>query len=148
MKAHPRDFGFTHGFDVVFDAAGVPSIDNIKACAREWSDVVYVALLEDGRALKVGVSGRGALWRWSGIVKVMDTRRWPLGRPHEQNHGKKLRESCKEANFSVWIKQPIQVAIPYAAAFTDELFSARHAEEVFLDRYYDPLFGSKLGARL
>jgi len=136
--------GFVLGLTIVFNSDGAPIISDVTPEAIAHTDVVYVAMLPSGKALKVGVSKKGARSRWAGILSVMDITRWPKLKPNQQNDGRRLLLHAAGTEFTVWVKPSLQILIPYAAHLMDQTVSARHAEEIFLDRYYQPLFGQRL----
>lgn len=115
--------------------------------ARVRTPVVYVALTGNDVALKVGVSRHGLLWRWKGILGVMDLRNRPNLRPNEVVDGESLAKLTAGKQIEVWFKQPTRVQIPYAEELVQGDFCGRHAEEIFLDQYYEPAFGMPLEGR-
>lgn len=143
-KKHPSQLGFALGLEVIVDANGFPAIVSASEAANIKQPVVYVGLIEGGPVLKVGISKHGLAARWKGILGVMDQSIWPRLRPNEKRDGERLIEHTTGRNLSIWLKQPIRVQIPYAAELVDGDFCGRHAEEMFLDRYYQPVFGQRL----
>jgi len=136
-----RNFGFTEGFSVIIPKTGkIPKILPPSDVAKR--EIVYVALLDNGVVLKVGIS-KGGLWnRWKGILKVMG---YPHNnhskRPNEQSDGRKLLAHARGRKFTVWYKDSLWIKLPYAR---DKKFPAYGAEEIFFDQYFKPLFGRKL----
>jgi hypothetical protein len=129
---------------ITVNADGFPTIISVSEAANIKQPVVYVGLIDGGPVLKVGISKRGLAARWNGILGVMDKSVWHRLRPNEKRDGERLIEHATGRNLSIWLKQPIRVQIPYATDFFEGDFCGRHAEEMFLDSYYQPVFGQRI----
>ena len=141
---HPREFGFVLGMRANVDGDGNVEIIEVTDEAKLKQPVVYVGMIENGPVLKVGISKHGLHGRWKGILGVMNKSIWHRLRPNEVKDGDRLIKHSAGRNVVVWMKRPIRVRIPYADGIVDGDFCGRHAEEMFLDRYYQPLFGQRL----
>lgn len=143
-RRHPKEFGFSLGMEVTVDVQGHPTVSFVTDDARLKEPVVYVGILEDDTVLKVGISKHGLAERWKGILGVMNQDVWHRLRPNEKHDGERLIRLAAGKRLTVWLKRPIRVQIPYAADVTEADFCGRHAEEMFLDQYYQPAFGQRL----
>jgi hypothetical protein len=118
--------------------------DDVLRC-----DVVYVAIFADqrkplikGDALRVGQTKRNLLHRWNGIAATFSRDNL---RKNEVSDRSKWLKVANGKWVSVWVKQARKIKIPYAPdGLKTYRFSARCAEEEFLDRYYEPRLGIKL----
>ncbi|MGB6119523.1 MAG: hypothetical protein WBF87_15010 [Mesorhizobium sp.] len=148
QKKHPQEFGFGLGIRLVAGGRAATSIDLITPAAKLSQSVVYVAILPDGRALKVGIASRGLWSRWKGIIGVMklpaDTR---YLEPHEVRHGDSLNKFASGSVVEVWFKPAEMISLSYTKGWPLAKFCAAAAEEEFLDSYYQPLFGRALSTR-
>jgi hypothetical protein len=149
---HPKKLGFKLVLEVRF---GEREIKKVTPDASTICDVVYVALLaENGRSLKkgdvvkVGQTGqtKGSLMhRWKGIVGLFQGRKL---KKNEREDRRRLLKAAKRKKVSVWAKAACKIKIPYAKGLTLSHFSARGAEEEFLDQYYQPRFGRRLNREI
>jgi hypothetical protein len=110
----------------------------------------YVALLSNGKVLKTGVTSKQLKQRWKGSTDVIDYHARLEGkkrqlREHEKRHGLKMLTLWAEHELELWAKPALMTVIPYAP--DKAKFPAHYAEEVFLDDFFDPLFGTPLAAR-
>lgn len=149
MRLHPSVFGFRHGLTAVVNGPGNIELTHNCALTRKAKDIVYVALLRpDESPLKVGISSGTLSGRWRGtfgVVRAEDNRSTLT--PSEIAFGQQLLAHATGRTIEIWYKEAMVVPVPYATDFSDAVFSARGAEEIFLDAYYKPAWGMRLSSR-
>lgn len=140
MPSHPSDLGFNCGIKV---RIGRPAeLIDLTEAARNITDVVYVALIEEGSIyLKVGET-KNTLWsRWNSTLSIFGSKKL---RPNEESDRDKWLLHTNGRVISVWFRQALKTEIPYARNKAAGEFSIRRAEEEFLDQYYRPILGAQL----
>lgn len=145
MLKHPKHLGFSYGLKIHI---GTPSrILEETHEASELVDVVYVALGEGPKPVyyKVGQTKWTLLRRWNSTLRIFN--RENENRVTEQLSRAAWLKKLRGKNIEVWVKPASKISIPYAKGLSSSKFSARCAEEEFLDEYYAPVFGMSLGSR-
>ncbi|MDH4983471.1 hypothetical protein [Hyphomicrobium sp. D-2] len=122
-------------------------VPNWEPCAKTSSDLVYVALREDGAALKIGATGGTLHYRWYGILRLLnaDVTRHSY-RPNEWDDRASWLHHLGRQPFEVWLRPAAKVSVSYLTGY-ERTLSLRHAEEDYLDAYYCPLIGKSLDTR-
>jgi hypothetical protein len=142
---HPKELGFKLAYKILIDEPAQLVEETPEASANR--DVVYIALLNDeplekGSALKVGQSNNLKV-RWREIIGI-------FGRAGLQNNEREDRrrwlEVARGKKIAVWVEPAGQIEIPWARGLTESTFSTRCAEEEFLDQYYEPKLGQRIGS--
>jgi hypothetical protein len=141
-KVHPRDVGFQLGLEAQFSEDW--SEVNAVRHAEDVKDIVYVVIGGDGKYLKVGQSG-STLWsRWNPVLNLI-AGRTNSPRPSEGKFRDRWRAELPGRKMEIWFKRAEKVTLTYLGE-TDQV-SGRGSEEIYLDRYYDPVIGTKLDGR-
>jgi hypothetical protein len=143
MLEHPEQLGFKLGLTIrIGEPAHIMPTPEASTC-----DVVYVALfggtklpLEKRDVLKVGQTKKSLLARNS-TATIFGCRRL---KANEKEDRRKWLEAANGREVEVWVKAAEKIEIPYASGLTRSRFSARCAEEEFLDHYYEPKLGMSL----
>ncbi len=143
---HPAELGFQLGFGAVVGNDGSIAVDEPTPTAKADRSVVYVAVRDDGVVLKVGQTA-ATLWRrWRPALVVLDATRPIQIRSNELMDRNRFQEAARGRRFEVWFKQALTTSLRYIPGFQYEA-SLREAEEVYLDRYYEPILGRLLEGR-
>ncbi|MCP3056805.1 hypothetical protein [Aurantimonas marianensis] len=146
MVSHPCKLGFERG--IIFQVSENLDITqrDSTAAARRTKDIVYVALLTSGNALKVGETGNTLSWRWNPMIQMIGSKSTRALKPNELRDQEKLRSACRGECVEVWFKRPSKLTIGNEQLPAID-FVSRYAEEALLCHLYHPLFGKHHSVR-
>ena len=147
-KLHPRDVGFQLAVDVSYSDGWEPTVNYRSDELMRVPDIVYVALGVDDVCLRVGQTGGALTARWEGVLKdqIPAERNGRRSyREHEWAFRDKWRSEGGARRVQFWIKRAHKIKFDYLG--TEFEASVRGAEEIYLDRYYQPTLSVALDGR-
>ena len=133
---------FSKALHITVDRDGAASIGaTLPASTRR--NVIYVAVRDDGIALKVGITKGRLIDRWRGIVATINGKR--KRRNELQDQARWLRVMRGHA-LQVWCKEPSQLTIRLGEQEARTVWSP-YAEEAYWDSIFRPCVGIELARR-